>query len=195
MLPSIVRQSYAEAKAAFERKDFELAGRAFTGVIALLDDGDLKGAGELQDLRILSNGFLELLNTLPKADSRAAAEPEPAAPSSAPTAPAPVASTIFDVGTVDVTPPVAISQKVPPWHPVRRDATASEGTMILVVDERGEVASISMQGISDPAYAAQLRRVATQWKYQPATRNGVPVKYRRLVAIRLNPADTNRTGR
>ena len=200
VLPSMVRQSYADAKAAFERKDFELAGRAFTGVIALLDDGDVKGAGELQDLRILSNGFLELLNTLPKTDSRAAAEPEPAAPSSAapssaPTAPAPVASTIFDVGTVDVTPPVAISQTVPPWHPVRRDAPASEGTMILVVDEHGDVASISMQGISDPAYAAQLRRAATRWKYQPATRNGVPVKYRRLVAIHLNPADTNRTGR
>ncbi len=203
VLPSIVRQSYAEAKAAFERKDFELAGRSFTGVIALLDDGDVKGAGELQDLRILSNGFLELLNALPKADSLTAAEPEPAAASSAPTrhsaptAPTPVASTIFDVGNVDVTPPVAISQTVPPWHPLRRDAPALEGTimMILVVDERGEVASITMQGINDPAYAAQLRRAATRWKYQPATMNGVPVKYRRLVAIHLNPADANRTGR
>ena len=200
VLPSIVRQSYAEAKAAFERKDFELAGRSFTGVIALLDDGDVKGAGELQDMRILSNGFLELINTLPKADSRAAAEPEPvapasAAPASAPTAPTPVASTIFDVGAIDVTPPVAISQTVPPWHPSRRDATPSEGTMILVVDERGEVATISMQGISDLAYAAELRRAATRWKYQPATRNGVPVKYRRLVAIHMNPTDTNRIGR
>jgi hypothetical protein len=192
MLPSIVRQSYGEAKAAFERKDFELRD-AFTGVIALLDDGDVKGLGELQDLRILSNGFLELINTLPKADSRPAAEPEPAAPPPTPTAPAPVASTIFDVGTADVTPPVAISQTIPPWHPVRRDVTASsEGTMILVVDERGDVASISLQGISDLAYAAQLRRAAAQWKYQPATRNGVPVKYRRLVAIHLTPTDTNR---
>ena len=197
VLPSIVRQSYAEAKGAFERKDFDAAGRGFTGVVALLDDGDVKGAGELQDLRILSNGFLELINTMPKASPASASVPEPALPSSAaPPAAGPVVaetSSIFDVGNVDVTPPTAISQTVPPWHPSRRDMPASDGTMILVVDEHGDVASISMQGISDPAYAAQLRRAASRWKYQPATRNGVPVKYRRLVAIHLTPAEAGRT--
>ncbi|HEX7138318.1 MAG TPA: hypothetical protein VF219_10740, partial [Vicinamibacterales bacterium] len=198
VLPSIVRQSYAEAKGAFERKDFEVAERGFTGVVALLDDGDVKGAGELQDLRILSNGFLELIHTLPQASPALAAAPEPVSPSAAaPPSAAPVlpeASSIFDVGNVDVTPPVAISQTVPPWHP-RRDAPVSDGTMILVVDEQGDVTSISMQGITDPAYASQLRRAASHWKYQPATRNGVPVKYRRLVAIHLNPADAGRTNR
>jgi hypothetical protein len=196
VLPTIVRQSYAEAKTAFERKDFDVAGRGFTGVIALLDDGDTKGAGDLQDLRILSNGFLELIATLPKAESRPPAEPDPAPASVAtPAAPVPDPATIFDVGNTDVTAPVAISQTVPPWHPARRDAQASDGTMILVVDERGNVTSISMQGISDPAYAALLRRAAERWKYQPATRNGVPVKYRRLVAIHLNPMDANRPNR
>jgi len=196
VLPAIVRQSYAEAKTSFERKDFEAAGRGFTGVIALLDDGDTKGAGDLQDLRILSNGFLELIATLPKAESRPAAEPVPPPASvAAPAAPPPDPATIFDVGNVDVTPPVAVSQTVPPWHPARRDAPASDGTMILVVDEHGDVSSISMQGITDPAYASLLRRAAAHWKYQPATRNGVPVKYRRLVAIHLNPMDASRPNR
>jgi len=190
VLPSIVRQSYADAKAAFERKDFELAGRGFTSVVALLDDGDIKEARDLQDLRILSNGFLELINSLPKAESRTAAQIEPASPPAVPMAPPADTSTIFDVGNADVIPPVAISQTVPAWHPARRDVRASsEGTMILVVDEHGDVTSLSTQGISDPAYAALLRRAARGWKYQPATRNGVPVKYRRLVAIHLNQAD------
>jgi len=201
VLPSIVRQSYAEAKRAFERKDFDSAQRGFTGVVALLDDGDVKGAGELQDLRILSNGFLELIDTLPKATPAPTTAADPVSPAPAsmpPVVPPPAAaetSTIFDVGNVDVTPPVAISQTVPPWHPVRRDTPASDGTMILVVDEHGDVTSISMQGITDPMYASQLRRAAGRWKYQPATRNGVPVKYRRLVAIHLNPADAGRTSR
>jgi tetratricopeptide (TPR) repeat protein len=195
VLPAIVRQSYAEAKTAFERKDFEVAGRGFTGVIALLDDGDTKGAGDLQDLRILSNGFLELIATLPKAESRPAAEANPPPAVTIPAVPAPDPVTIFDVGNADVLPPVAISQTVPPWHPAKRDAEASDGTMILVVDEHGDVRSISMQGIADPAYAALLRRAAARWKYQPATRNGVPVKYRRLVAIHLNPVDPNRPSR
>jgi hypothetical protein len=201
VLPALVRRSYAEAKTAFERKDFELAGRGFTGVISLLDDSDTKGAADLQDLRILSNGFLELIATLPKTESRPAAEPDapPAsvtAPSvAAPAVPAPNPATIFDVGNPDVLPPVAISQAVPPWHPARRDAQASDGTMILVVDEHGDVSSISMQGITDPAYAALLRRAAARWKYQPATRNGMPVKYRRLVAVHLNPVDANRPSR
>lgn len=193
VLPALVRQSYAEAKTAFERKDFDVAGRGFTGVIALLDDGDTKGVGDLQDLRILSNGFLELIATLPKAESRPPAETDPP-PASVATPAAPIRdpATIFDVGNTDVTAPVAISQTVPPWHPAKRDAQASNGTMILVVDERGDVTSISMQGITDPAYAALLRRAASRWKYQPATRNGVPVKYRRLVAIHLNPVEANR---
>jgi tetratricopeptide repeat protein len=196
VLPALVRQSYAEAKTAFERKDFDVAGRGFTGVIALLDDGDTKGAGDLQDLRILSNGFLELIATRPKAETSPPAEPDPAPVSVAThAAPIPDPATIFDVGNTDVTAPVAISQTVPPWHPARRDAQASDGTMILVVDERGDVTSVSMQGITDPAYGALLRRAAERWKYQPATRNGVPVKYRRLVAIHLNPVDANRPSR
>jgi len=188
VLPSIVRQSYAEAKSAFERKDFEVAGRGFTGVVTLLEDGDVKGANELQDMRILSNGFLELINALPKANLVLAAAPEPAGPPAAPPSPIPDTSSIFDVGNVDVSPPVALSQTVPPWNPSRRNLPASEGIMILVVDEHGDVTSVSMQGISDPAYASLLRRAASRWKYQPATRNGVPVKYRRVVALHLNPA-------
>ena len=78
VLPTIVRQSYAEAKAAFERKDFELATKQFDIVITLLNDRDLDVATELADLRILSNGFIDLIKTMPRSPSRCRRRLQPA---------------------------------------------------------------------------------------------------------------------
>jgi tetratricopeptide (TPR) repeat protein len=185
VLPSIVRRAYADGKAAFERKDFEAAGRQFTRVVALADDA-AAGAPELADLRILSNGFLDLMKPPPAL--------QPPTPSAEPPAPpardVPVASSIYGPDDRDVTPPVAISQPVPSWHPAtRQDKQAYDGRLILDIDERGDVTAVTLQGNLNPAYASQLRHAAAAWKYQPATRSGVPVKYRKPVGIRLNPVE------
>src|SRR5262249_60928820 len=81
VLPSIVRQTYFEAKLAFDRKDVEAAGIGFESVVALLEDTDAAGAGDLADLRMLSKGFLELIKTTapPAAASASTAAPAPAA--------------------------------------------------------------------------------------------------------------------
>jgi len=186
VLPSIVRQTYAEAKAAFERKQFDVAGKQFTTVATLLDDEDAKGSGELSDLRILSNGFLDLMKTAPAAD----VPPAPVAAAPAPQAPSvPAAPRVYDARDSDVTPPVPISQVVPPWHPTKREAQIYDGTLTLIIDENGDVTSVGLDGNLHPAYAPLLRRAAARWKYQPATKGGVPVKYRRSVAIHLSPTD------
>jgi hypothetical protein len=186
VLPSIVRQSYTDAKAAFDRKEFESAKTRFDGVVALLDDPATKDAGELADLLILSKGFLDLMRTMPPAEA-----PAPAAPP----APAPVAQAaaaapkIFDARDADVTPPVPISQTAPPWHPTKQEARTSDGTLTLVIDEKGDVAAIALEGTLHPAYAQQLRHAARGWKYQPALKGGVPVPYRKVVSIHLTPSE------
>jgi tetratricopeptide (TPR) repeat protein len=198
VLPSIVRRSYADAKAAFERKDFELAGGRFKGVIALLDDDDAKGSGELADLRILSNGFLDLIKTMGPAEAPAVAAsplPAPAAPTASAIGGIPGIAGIYDAADVDVSPPVVISQILPPWHPNRQEPPTMDGRLILVIDERGDVTSLTLQGNLSPAYAAVLRRAASRWKYQPAMKSGTPVKYRRAVAVHLQPADDSRSNR
>jgi hypothetical protein len=192
VLPSIVRQSYAEAKAAFERKDFELAGSRFNSVLALLDNDDMKGSGDLSDLGILSNGFLDLIRTMPPADAPPPAVPTIAIPQPPP---APAVPTVYDARNQDVTPPTAVSQVVPAWRPTRQDAQTYDATLTLVIDEGGDVTSVSLEGSLQPAYALLLRRAASGWKYQPATKAGVPVKYRRVVAIHLNASDVSRTSR
>jgi tetratricopeptide (TPR) repeat protein len=193
VLPSMVRQSYADAKAAFERKDFEVAGKGFDGVVTLLDDEAMASTSELSDLRILSKGFLDLIRNIPLP---APAGPAPAAiplagsaPARAP-ASAPAAEPAFyGPGDPDVTPPVAISQVMPPWHPSRQEAQIYDGRLILDIDEKGQVVGVTSQGGLHLGYGIVLRRAARTWKFQPATKNGVPVKYRKIVAIHLNPTE------
>ena len=183
VLPSIVRQTYFEAKLAFDRKDIEAAGIGFESVVVLLEDVDAAGAGDLADLRILSKGFLDLIKTAP---------PPAAAPVAA-SAPAPAAQGLAPVGTIfgpsdaDVTPPVAISQPMPPWYPARHDTQVYTGALILTIDESGAVTSVKSQGQLPAPYLAVLRRAANSWTFQPALRNGVPVKYSKIVGIRLSP--------
>jgi len=187
VLPTIVRQSYAEAKASFERKDFEQAGKQFDRVIALLDDGDLVASAELSDLRILSNGFVDLTKTMPQiAKAVPSSTPQPALASPIPPEPAPTPA-IYGLEDPDIMPPVVVSQVMPPWHPTRVESQFYEGTLVLVIDEKGDVTSVSSQGNLAPSYVILLNRAAKNWKFRPATRNGLPVKFRKIVAVRLNP--------
>jgi len=191
VLPSIVRQTYADAKAAFDRKDFEAANIRFRTVVALMADADATGASELADLRILSNGFLDLIKTTPPVEApAAAAAPPPQLPPPAP----PPAPAIYDARNPDVVPPTPVAQSVPPWHPTKQETQVYDGTLTLVIDERGDVISVELEGNLNPAYAQLLRRAAARWKYQPATRNGVPVKYRRGVAVHLSPEASRQEG-
>src|SRR6476659_9215909 len=58
LLPDIARARYADAKGAFDRKEFPQAEQQFRNLLALLDDGDM--GGRLGDLRVLVQGFLDL---------------------------------------------------------------------------------------------------------------------------------------
>src|SRR5206468_10442074 len=71
MLPVIIQQKYAQAKAAFDRKEFAAATDGFGQVLAALADQDVAAEVNqppLSDLRMLVVGFAEL-------SARAAAPP------------------------------------------------------------------------------------------------------------------------
>lgn len=185
VLPSIVRQSYADGKAAFERKEFDLAVRRFDSVISLLNDPDIVGPDELKDLRTLSTGFRDLMktSTAPVATPTTAAAPvvvnSPSQPASD--------ESVYGPEDADVVPPVAISQALPPWQRTNHETLAYEATLILVIDQTGRVTSMNVTGTLQPSYYSLLRDAVNQWKFQPATKNGAPVKFRKIVAVRLKP--------
>jgi hypothetical protein len=117
MLPGIVERTYAEAKAAFDRKDSASAAAGFTQVIGLLADSDVAAAAShppLSDLRTLALGFRDL--------SATAAAPPPVAPSpqpppprlAAPTPPPIVQDRIYGPEDTKVVPPVVLRQPLPP---------------------------------------------------------------------------------
>ena len=189
LLPRIVQQSYAEAKAAFDRKELEAAAIAFDRVLLLPNDPDLPASSGSADLRMLATGFRDLSKVAPPPPPPKAAAPS--IPPSAKPANAPGPPRTYGPNDADVTPPVVISQQLPPWRPSKLSATRRDyqGAVALVIDESGNVESVSLLTSLQPDYNPVLLKAAREWKFRPATKDGLPVRYRKVVGIRLKPSD------
>ena len=188
MLPAIVRRTYTDAKSAFDAGEMDKAKERFENVIAEVEALEALGSKEFGDLRVLSKGFVDLIARSAK-PAPAPAPPAAAEPVSRP-ATTPPSSTIHVVGEVGLTPPVVISQVMPPWRPNRQDTRTYDAVVSVIIDETGSVTDLSVQGVLPPAYEGALRRGVMNWRFRPATLKGVPVKYRKNVAVRLNTDQT-----
>lgn len=184
MLPAIVQSRYAAAKASFDAKRFDDAVTAFGVVLDTLADPDLSelaGQSPLADLRVLASGFRDL-------SVQAAMPPPPppapivaVAPAAVPDVPA--APRIYAGEDVSVTPPVALRQTLPSFS--ERVAPTAPGVLEVIVDEAGNVESAAMRVPLSPRYDMVVLDAARRWKYQPALRGGVAVKYRKLIEIAI----------
>jgi protein TonB len=192
LLPRIVQQSYAEAKVAFDRKELEAAAIGFDRVLLLLNDPDLPASSGTTDLRMLASGFRDLSRVAPPPPPpKAAAPPPPSIRPSGKPADAPGPPRTYGPNDADVTPPVVISQQLPPWRPSKLAATRRDyqGAVALVIDESGNVESVALLTSLQPEYNPVLLKAAREWKFRPATKDGLPVRYRKVVGIRLSPSD------
>lgn len=190
LLPSIIQQQYAKAKAAFDKKDHAAAAAGFSQVLTVLADPDLiqtAGQPPLSDLRTLATGFQELSTKaippppLPVAPPPAAA-PTPA-PASAPAAPAP--PRIYTLVDTKVVAPVAIRQELPPFS--GRLFESATGALEVVIDERGFVESATMRESVNATYDRNALDATRNWRYRPATLDGVPVKFKKRISIAIKP--------
>ena len=177
VLPGLIGELYADAKNAYERKDFKGAETSLKTVISLLDDPDMQG--KQSDLGTLARGFLDLTAAALKAAEAPAAAPTTAKASATPAA-APAKAVI-------ITPPVAIRQVVPPMPTdISRFGQMRVGILELMIDETGKVESASFtQGIH-PVYDNQVLTAARTWRYQPAMAEGVPVKFRKTLKVSMS---------
>ncbi|HEU4889910.1 MAG TPA: energy transducer TonB [Vicinamibacterales bacterium] len=184
LLPEITTTRYQIAKLAYDRRDWASAESQFRTVLALIDDPE--NVGRLSDLRVLAAGFLEL-------SVRAAAPPPPVEPRPAPAvaAPPPAAPPGPDPGKIytaedtTVTAPIVVTQNIPGIPPSLMALARPRGLVEVVIDELGRVIGMSMRGSIHPTYDAQVLMAARDWKYKPATFNGKPVKFRRLISINV----------
>lgn len=182
LLPDIAASRYADAKSSFDRKDFPAATEKFRGVIALLDDPDM--GGRLADMRTLAAGFLDLsiAATPPPAPLKVEA-PLPPPP------PKPDPRRIYTGEDANVSAPVPIRQEMPRLPPSIGPAARDHGVVEVVIDEQGRVSSIAMRVPIHPMYDSMILSAARDWKYQPATFAGTPVKYRKLIQINITKQD------
>jgi hypothetical protein len=182
VLPTIIQQKYAEAKAAYDRKAYAAASDGFAQVLKALADPDvapLATQPPLSDLRTLSQGFADLSLT---AVAAMAPPPAPVAPP-APAGPPPIR--IYTVTDANVVPPAILRQALPPYY--RKPVTEITGVLEVVINEAGHVEVASMRTPIDPVYDKTTINATRNWRYQPATRNGTPVKFRKLVQVKIQP--------
>ena len=191
VLPTIVREKYTAAKAAFERKD-PRAGEQFEAVLTLLDDPDVQNVPALSDLKTVVSAFRDLT----KAMADAQPPPLPGVPSPAAQAPNVMTTgidpnTVYTVEDADVVPPAVLTQRIPRWAPKGAQATQEfNGTLRVLVDEYGKVTAATLEARTHPIFDADLLKAVRGWKFSPATKQGKPVRYMKIFNIRLTPATT-----
>ena len=86
----------------------------------------------------------------------------------------------------DVLAPVIIRQEVPRLLPMMKQQAHDRGIVEVVIDELGRVTTASIRQSIQPMYDADLLTRAKDWRYQPATLNGKPVKYRKMIQLNVN---------
>ena len=184
MLPDIIQQKYADAKAAFDRKESAVARTRFKLLLDLLNDPDISSAVNqppLSEIRTLAAGFRDL--------SASASAPPPPAPAPRPQlspAPAPprqpAPPRIFGADDVDVVPPVVVRQSLAALADV---FALRSGMLEIIIDETGEVESATIRMSVNPVYDRLVLATARSWRYKPATLAGEPVKFRKMVQLDL----------
>lgn len=186
MLPGIIEAKYAESKGAFEQKQYAHAADGFAQVLSALGDPDVAavaGQPPLSDLRVLATGFHEL------SVAAAAPPPPPPPPPPAPKRAAPPAvdiNRIYDGSEGTVVPPVIIRQVLPAFP--GRIIGQMHGVLEVVIDPAGTVESATMREKVNSYYDTLVLSATKTWKYQPASVNGVAVRFRKIIQIAMTPS-------
>jgi TonB family protein len=198
-LPKIARERYTDAKTAYERKDPQTA-RRFDDLLTLLEDPDLREWSAAPDLRAVASAFRDLAKAVAApalaAPVARAAEARPVESRPAESRPQPVIQPaveapqlIYSTADADVTPPITVTQRPPQWRPSAYEAAQEyKGVLRLVIDRWGTVESATMASGTRPAYDQALLRAAREWKFQPAQKDGRPVRYLKVIEVRLTTA-------
>ena len=88
----------------------------------------------------------------------------------------------FGADDADVVPPVTVRQAVPPFRPEWKIAP-TRGLLEVVINRDGKVETAAVRRAIHPIYDRMLLNEARTWRYTAATRNGTPVRYRKIIEV------------
>jgi TonB family protein len=178
LLPTIARRVFAEGRARDGEKQNDEAVRRFSLVLTLLSDPAFADANTKQDLETLAKGFIDLANAAAPPPAKVdAAPPEPVLP------PPVAASAAAPPPTV--VPPTALVQTVPPMPSDLAARLDAKLVIVVLIDEMGRVTNATVKESVHPVYDRIVSQAARNWKYTPATRNGVPIPSEQVVTIQV----------
>jgi len=202
ILPGLIREQYRNLRPILDRKEYAAAEPRLVESRRMLHEAERLGAWDegLADLSVLVDGFLTLSRarvetiapapvpaSAPVAPSAQAAPSPSASPESAPMPPTRAsAPRVYRVDDANVRPPIAIHQRVPsmPTELLAILRRLNKPTiMSLTIDETGSVEKADVRVSINSTYDAMLTRAAVTWKYRPAIKDGVPVRYEKVVVF------------
>jgi TonB family protein len=177
LLPEIAGDRYTAAKATWDRKDYPEAADLFRQVVTLIDDPDMQG--HMRDLRTIAAGFLELAEAAAKpaetSEPAAVEAPKPAAPV--------VSSRVYTSDDPGVVPPSVLRQDLPTVPPQVMKQARDRGILEVLVNEQGRVQEAAVRLSVHPVYDSLMLAAARDWRFQPATVGGAPVKFRKRIQV------------
>ncbi len=192
VLPTVIQQQYAIAKASYDRKNYAEAAERFNYVLDVLNDPDVRATAAqpaLSDLRTLAMGFRDLAVTAatpPPAPPKPEPVPPPvAAPVAVAAAAVPATPRIYSAGDAGIVAPVPVRQVLPPFPSTAAVPKQAQGVIEVVIDETGAVEQALIRVPLNAAYDRQALIAARGWIYQPAMLNGKPVKFRKAVQVNV----------
>jgi hypothetical protein len=123
---------------------------------------------------------------------RDVAAPIEAAPAALPPPPKPTtieSATVFSPADRNVVAPIEIERRMPPWNPPPSltGRRVLRGVLEVLCDTTGSIEFARVIEPLSPSYDRELVAATKQWKFNPATKDGAPVKYRWLMEVVLNP--------
>jgi TonB family protein len=84
-----------------------------------------------------------------------------------------------------VVPPLTLRQELPAFPgqlPMPRS-----GAIEVTIDEEGVVAFVVMRQKVSTLYDNLALAAAKTWRYKPATVNGIPVKFKKVIQVTVRP--------
>jgi TonB family protein len=187
LLPALIREKYRSAKAAVDRKEFAEAEPQLVLVREMIKQAEQLGIRDesVNDLAVLAEGFLDL--------SRAATAPKPAATPTAPVNAAavtkpdlPPAPRVFDSTSAGVVQPVAVRQSLPsPPLALAKLLVGKRGVLEVTIDAEGKVVDAIMRDSVNSAYDTMVVNAAKMWRFKPATKDGVPVRFVKEIGVEV----------
>jgi TonB family protein len=204
LLPSLIRERFRTARAEIDRKTFIAAETPLIEARQMIAEAQRLGIKDdaVGDLSVLVDGFLQLIhsaaeqrptrvdaaNGSPAAVSTAAAANPAAARSAEPRPASETAAVRTRLYTLAdrVSPPVVVDQQLPTMPPALRTIARSmkkTGMLDIIIDESGHVVDATIRQSLHSAYDAAVVRSAGRWKYEPATIDGVPVRFVKTIVL------------